>query len=103
MPRAAGAGAGAASGSSARAIARDGSSASLQSQGTDAPQAGDDDSKVLRDLMEGSLMSAVDHAKIEGASSRDRQIMDQEAARIAQRVRGLSRRCLFLFREPRMR
>jgi len=81
-----GAGAGAASGSSARAIARDGSSASLQSQGTDAPQAGDDDSKVLRDLMEGSLMSAVDHAKIEGASSRDRQIMDQEAARIAQRA-----------------
>lgn len=51
-----------------------------------APEA--DDAKILKDLMDGpGLHTAMDHAKIEGASAHDREIIDQEAARVAQQVR----------------
>lgn len=51
-----------------------------------AEAGGEDESRLLRELLDGGVHSALDHAKIEGANDPERISLEREAARLAQQA-----------------
>ena len=70
----------------ALALSRDGD-ANTRGGTVDSPSHDGTDSSLLRDLFEGTgVMSALDHAKIEGANEPGARAIEAEAARVAKRA-----------------